>query len=264
MTWTNTDSLLITAIQAALHAGSELKRGLGTSFTIDSKPGRHNLVTEYDKLSEQIIIDTIKRKFSNHSILAEESGSHMSSSEILWVIDPLDGTANFASAIPSFCVSIAATCGHDILCGVVYQPMTNELFTAQTGQGAFLNGRPIKTSSVADIKDAMIATGFPYNVDENPLRCIDQLAKVLHMGLPIRRIGSAALDLCYTAAGRFDAYWECHLEPWDLAAGKLILEEAGGKVTDYAGNHRPYDKKTSVLSSNSILHDQMIAMLKVV
>ncbi|MBM3207211.1 MAG: inositol monophosphatase [Chlamydiae bacterium] len=258
----NSSSLITTAIEAALEAGNELRKGFDTSFDIQTKPGRHNLVTHYDKLAERLIISSIGKKFPDHSILAEESGAQKKNEEITWVIDPLDGTVNFAHSIPNFCVSIAVAKGNDVICGVVYQPITQELFTAEKGLGARLNGKHIKVSKTLEIKDAILATGFPYNVEQNPLHCIDQVASILHMGLPIRRIGSAALDLCYTAAGRFDGYWECSLEPWDIAAGKLLVEEAGGTVTDYEGMERFFHKKTSVVASNSLLHNAMIHTLR--
>lgn len=254
--------LSLLAIEAALQAGGELKKGFNTSYSISSKPGRHNLVTEYDTLAEEIILSKIKKEFPDHSLLAEESGEKISSSKITWIVDPLDGTVNFAHGIPIFSVSIAAAYENEILCGVVYNPITQELFTAQKNKGSFLNGKPLKVSATQSLQEAFLATGFPYNLEENPLGCIHQLMHALKQGLPVRRLGSAALDLSYTAAGRFDGYWEASLQPWDLAAGKLIVEEAGGKITDYAGKPCNSKEAGSVVASNGVLHVSMLQLLK--
>jgi myo-inositol-1(or 4)-monophosphatase len=250
------------AIQCALHAGAELKKGFNSTFSISSKPGRHNLVTHYDLLSEEMILSKISKEFPDHNILAEESGETSKSSSVTWIIDPLDGTVNFAHNIPVFSVSIAAVENNNVLCGVVYQPMTEELFVAEKGKGAYLNGRLLKVSQTQKLSDAFLATGFPYNLEENPMGCIEHLTDVLHKGLPVRRLGSAALDLSYTAAGRFDAYWEVSLQPWDLAAGKLIVEEAGGKVSDYQGKDRNVYQASSVVASNTLLHPDILNILK--
>ena len=252
----------LVAIRCALLAGEELVKGFNTSYTISSKEGKHNLVTAYDTLSEKLIIEIITQEFPHHTILAEESGLQDLGSDVIWVIDPLDGTVNFAHNIPLFSISIAVVVKGEIACAVIYQPITKELFTAQKDQGAFLNGKRLQVSSTSDLQQAILATGFPYNVDENPLQCIDQMARALHKGLPIRRLGSAAIDLAYTAAGRFDVYWEASLEPWDIAAGKLILEEAGGQLTNYEGTSRPYHTRESVLATNGRLHEEMKRLLK--
>ena len=257
-----TTQYLLTAIEAAISAGELLMQGFHQSFTIDQKPGIHNLVTEWDKRSEKLLISLIQTQYPNHAILAEESGLHDTPSQITWVIDPLDGTVNFAHGIPVFCVSIAVCHLGEPICAAIYQPITHELFTAQKGLGARLNGTLIHSSSVSDLQSALLATGFPYNVQENPLQCIEKLSSVLHLGLPIRRLGSAALDLCYTAAGRYDGYFESSLEPWDIAAGKLILQESGGKLTDFFGNDRPTLSKNSVLATNGIIHEQMLHLLR--
>ncbi len=255
-------SLLLVAIQAALAAGELIKRGYGTSFKISSKPGKQNLVTEYDKAAEKLIISSIKKQYPDHGFFAEESGKkQISSSKVLWVIDPLDGTVNFARSIPFFSVSIAASYQNEILCGVVFQPMTQELFVAEKGKGSYLNGTRLHVSKTKKLGSALVATGFPYNVDENPLNCIETFSRLIRLGLPIRRLGSAALDLSYVAAGRFDAFWEVILQPWDIAAGKLILEEAGGKVTHYDGKKHPIFTTDTLLASNGFLHQQMVQLL---
>jgi myo-inositol-1(or 4)-monophosphatase len=258
-----TNSLTVVAIHAALRAAELLKRGFGTSFEISSKKGIQNLVTEYDKAAEELIISTIHGRFPDHSFLAEESGSSgTENSSVVWIIDPLDGTVNFAHHIPHFSVSIAASVNKEIISGVVCQPMLGELFVAEKGEGAFLNGRPLHVTSTSDFEHAILATGFPYNVHENPLKCVDRFCEMTKLGVPIRRLGSAAIDLAYVAAGRFDAYWEVSLHPWDMAAGKLLVEEAGGKVTHYDGTpHRIFHYDTLV-ASNGVLHQKMIASLR--
>ena len=250
------------SIQAALRAGEELKRGFQTSYSITTKPGKHNLVTYYDTLAEEIILSMIHKEFPDHSLLAEESGEDLKSSTVTWIVDPLDGTVNFAHNIPVFSVSIAAAIENEVVCGAIYQPITGELFVAEKNKGSFLNGRSLKVSNISSLEDSFLATGFPYNLDENPLGCIEHLLSVLRKGLPVRRLGSAALDLSYLAAGRYDGYWEVSLQPWDMAAGKLIVEEAGGKITDYQGKALNVKKPSSIIASNGLLHNSLLAMLK--
>ncbi len=243
------------AIDAALKAGDLLKKGFGTSFKIENKEGKNNLVTEYDKASEACIIQEIRKSFPGHGFLAEESGA-AEGKEILWIIDPLDGTANFAHNVPWFSVSIAATQGEQILCGVVFNPMTNELFTAEKGQGAYLNRQKLKVSQEKSLDSAMLGMGFPArSLADNPLHCIDRLADFVAQGIPLRRMGSAALDLSYVAAGRFDGFWELTLQPWDIAAGQLLVEEAGGQVSHYDGKRRNILSRETFLASNGLLHE---------
>ena len=224
------------AQSTALKAGSLLKDGFGTIFKIDSKEGKNNLVTEYDLKAEELIISEIKKNYPDHTFLAEESGKTGNEEfEYRWVIDPLDGTVNFSHNLPIFSVSIALEHNGKIVCGCIYNPILDELFSAEIGKGAFLNGEAIKVSDNPDFTRAYLVTGFPYNVNENPHDCINHFTKMLKMGLPIRRLGSAALDLCYVACGRFDGFWEVTLHPWDVAAGILFVQEAGGKVTHYDG-----------------------------
>lgn len=251
------ESFLSLALQAALKSGEMLRKKFGTEIEVSSKEGRHNLVTECDKAAEQMIIETIHKSFPHHAILAEESGASVHKNEITWIIDPLDGTVNFAHSIPVFSVSIAVAIEEKVVSGVVYQPMTHEIFFAEKGKGSFLNGSKLAVSKTSSLEKSILSTGFPYNVDENPLNCIETFAKLSRLGLPIRRLGSAAIDLSYVAAGRFDAFWEVTLHPWDVAAGQLIVEEAGGKVTDYAGNLRPLFSTGPLLASNGKLHQQM-------
>lgn len=251
------------ATEIALSAGSILKKGFGSRSKITAKKGKQNLVTECDLASERLIIAAIKSRYPTHSILAEESGSHIQqNSQVTWIIDPLDGTVNFAHEIPLFSVSIAAAIHKEVVCGVVYQPMTQELFVAQKQQGAFLNGQPLKTSSTSQIDQALLATGFPYNIDKNPQHCIERFTEILKTGTPIRRLGSAAIDLAYVAAGRFDGFWEVGLNSWDMAAGMLLVTEAGGMVSHYDGAEHQIFGYHTLLATNKYLHPTMINYLR--
>ncbi len=254
--------LTLIAIEAALLAGELLRQGFGTHFSISSKEGKHNLVTEYDHRSEKTIIEFIQQNVSESVFLAEESGSTgKHKGGVLWGIDPLDGTMNFAHQIPVFAVSIAAQREGKTLSGVVYQPITHELFVAEMGKGAFLNGQKLKVSGVRDLDMAMLATGFPYDLAKNPFHCIDHFVEFLKLGIPIRRLGAAAIDLAYTAAGRFDGFFEVELAPWDVAAGKLLVEEAGGRVTHW--DKTPFDiySRETIFASNGHIHDAAAAIL---
>jgi myo-inositol-1(or 4)-monophosphatase len=187
------EELLACAVEAALRAGALLRTGFGRAVVIERKEGRHNLVTEYDRQSEALIVETIRRRFPDSSFLAEESGQLEGRQQNLcWVVDPLDGTVNFAHGIPVFCVSIAAVLEGELQCGVIYQPMLGELFTALRGAGAWLNGHRLRVSSVEELDEAVLVTGFPYNVAENPGNCIEHFVRFLQRGLPVRRLGSAA------------------------------------------------------------------------
>lgn len=251
------------ATTLARECGTILKNGFGTTFTIESKEGKQNLVTEYDNKVEQFLISNIRRIFPDDAILAEESGKHSNTAaEYTWVIDPLDGTVNFAHGIPIFCVSIGVIKNGKPILGVVYIPLLNELFSATLGEGAFLNGKPIRVSNERNIEKALLSTGFPYNMNENPLGCIDQFGKCIKMGYPVRRMGSAAIDLCYVAAGRLEAHWECSLMPWDVAAALCILNESGGKTTREDGSERDIFSNNDILASNGSLHNTMIDILK--
>ena len=246
------------AIDAALKAGIILRHGFGTSFNISNKEGKNNLVTEYDHKAEAIIIDSIKSEFPEHRFLAEESGKsgNKDSGEVRWIIDPLDGTVNFAHSIPIFSVSIAAEKDGELLCGVIYQPILDELFTAVKGEGAYLNGKKLQASNSDDMQTSFLVTGFPYNVNQNPCGCIDHFVNIIRNGIPVRRLGSAALDLAYVAAGRFDGFWEINLNPWDVAAGVLLVREAGGKVTQYDNSdYHVFDD--SILATNGLVHNQI-------
>ncbi len=247
------------AIQTALAAGNLLRHGFGTSFRVSAKEGKHNPVTEFDQAAEKLIIDSIHTKFPSHAFLGEESGaSHQNPSSVLWIIDTLDGTLNYSRAVPIFVTSIAAYYKGEILCGVIYQPMTNELFVAEKGQGAFLNGKRLSVSTTDNIDNAFCGLGLPVNEGQ---RDITPFAKMIKNLNPMRDIGAAALNLAYLAAGSFDVYWNPMLYPWDIAAGQLLIEEAGGKVSHFNG--KPYDlfSKGPLVATNGLLHTDMVKIL---
>lgn len=252
-------SLMEVAVHTALQAGKLLTKGFGSSMEVKEKPGRHNLVTQYDQESEELILSSIRKRFPAHAFLGEEGGmSPGEDSSYLWIVDPLDGTVNFAHGIPLFSVSIACCFENEVVAGVVYQPITEELFAAQKGKGATRNGRPLAVTSCKELDEAFLVTGFPYNVEENPFRCIDLFAHLARKGIPLRRLGSAALDLSYVACGSFDGFWEVSLEPWDVAAGKLLVEEAGGRVTRYGGSAGSFLKRGTVVATNGSIHDELL------
>lgn len=255
--------LLKIAQDAALLAGETLKKGFGTDFRISSKDTLNNLVTEYDLKSESIIINFIKEKNQNHTFLAEESGSSGKASPgvIRWVIDPIDGTVNFARGIPLFSISIAAELDGDILCGVIYNPISGELFTAYKGGGAYFNGKRMHVSNVDSISTSLLVTGFPYDVNKNPYHTLELFTKVVSQGIPVRRLGSAALDLAYVAKGSFDGFWEVGLKPWDVAAGILLVKEAGGEISQFFSKEYSLFDDT-LLATNSLVHNEITNILK--
>jgi myo-inositol-1(or 4)-monophosphatase len=225
-----------------------------------SHKGRDNIVTDVDKKAEAMIIKDILAAFPGHSILSEESEPRSGLAPYTWIIDPLDGTTNFAHAFPFFCVSIALEKSGRIVLGVVYDPIREELFFAEKGRGAYLNGKKIHVSKVKKLIDSFLATGFSYGIKRKD-RNISYFRKLLTRTQAIRRAGSAALDLCYVACGRFDGFWEMDLHPWDSAAGMLIVEEAGGKVTRFDSSpYSPYDK--NILATNGHIHNKMSSFLK--
>ena len=256
------DQILECAKTAALKAGEILREGYGTNFKISSKSARNDLVTEYDLKAEKAIIEYIKSVFPESAFLAEESGKSgvPEKGQVRWIIDPLDGTVNFAHALPIFCVSIAAELDGEIVCGVIYQPVNNELFYAAKGQGAFLNGEPIHVSSCDDIKGGFLVTGFPYNVSDNPDNCVEVFINIIRSGIPVRRLGSAAMDLAYVSCGRFDGFWEVELNPWDVAAGWILVQEAGGKVSNF--DLSPYTiGSETILATNGLIHESASSMI---
>jgi len=249
------------ATQIAREAGNVLVQRLGVAkVTIK---GDINLVTEADIAAENLIIERIRSHYPQHGILAEESGEAVlvggKRSEWKWIIDPLDGTTNYAHGYPCFCVSIALEHNGELTLGVVYDPMRDEMFAAERGQGATLNDRKIRVSSVEELSGAMLCTGFPYNVRERP-DFTREFAKFMMEAQAVRRDGSAALDLAYVACGRFDGFWEDGLSPWDIAAGALLIFEARGKVTTF--KDKPLDiYNEQVLATNGLIHEAMMRVL---
>jgi myo-inositol-1(or 4)-monophosphatase len=249
------------AIQTARDAGQLLLEKFGRKINISLK-GDINLVTEADLASESLIIERIKSYYPKHSILAEESGNAVTdgNSTWKWIIDPLDGTTNFAHGYPCFCVTLALEHEGKIVIGVTFDPTRNELFAAEKGQGATLNNKPIRVSTTENLSDALLVTGFPYNFKqkENFAR---HLTEFLLQSRGVRRDGSAAIDLAYVACGRFDGFWEEGLNPWDVAAGVLLIEEAGGCVTYYDGtSYSIY--QPPICASNGLIHNEMLAVLR--
>lgn len=231
------------------------------NLRISNKEGVNNLVTEADHAAEKAIMDTIREKYPDHFLLSEEAGELASSSEYKWIIDPIDGTVNYAHGIPICCVSIGLEHQGSMILGAVYNPLLNEFFFAEKGKGAALNGEQIHVSDKRKVMDACLVTGFPYTYRDMPNGPLDVFSRFIRAGVPVRRLGSAAIDLCWVAAGRFDGFFEHKLNAWDSAAGWLILEEAGGRVTDFEGNpYSPYQER--ILATNGAIHDEMLQWLK--
>ena len=247
-------------IQIVKEAGEVIREGFGKKFSIEYKTNASNLVTEIDKKSEALIIDFIKKEFPGHSVLAEESGEHKTCSEYLWVIDPLDGTTNFAHGLPIFAVSIGVQKNGETICGVVYDIMRDEIYISEKGSGSFRNGRKLQVSVNDDLQKSVLVTGFPYNIVENPDHAFERFIASLKVSRAVRRLGSAAIDMCYVASGVFDGFWEVHLHPWDVCAGKLIVEEAGGIVTNF-NNEKIDIYSKQFLATNNFVHGSMIKML---
>jgi len=253
------DDLKRVALKAVKEGGAILMKYFGKIKSIDYK-GEINLVTEADQRSEEVILSIIKDSYPNHRILAEETGESGNSSSFKWIIDPLDGTTNYAHGYPCFCVSLAIEYEEEVIYGAVYDPVKDELFTAEKGKGAFINGKAIKTSSTKQLDQSLLCTGFPYDVRDDMDSNILNFRTFLMKAQAVRRDGSAALDLCHTAAGRFDGFWEQKLFPWDVAAGGLLVTEAGGKLSNFKGeNFSIYDNE--IVASNGIIHDQMVEAL---
>jgi len=247
-------------IGAAYHGGKILQAHFGKILKI-SKKGAIDLVTEADTETEKRIIAIIERNFPDHSILSEESGLRRDGAKYQWIIDPLDGTTNFVHNVGMFAVSIAFAAGGEVLVGVVLNPITGELFTAVIGEGAELNGRPIKVSNSKIVQESLLATGFPYDIRERIQPVMTRFSNCLKASQGIRRLGSAALDLCFVACGRFDGFWEQNLNPWDTAAGFRIGSEAGAVTTDFANKPFAIEGK-EILATNGKIHKEMLFLLK--
>ncbi len=251
--------LLKAAVGIALEAGGLVRRGFTVAHTETMKGSAHNLVTDVDHASEAVIVAALAKRYPQHAVVAEEGGG-ASGDRVTWWVDPLDGTNNFAHSFPMFAVSIAATFGDRILCGVTYDPWREELFTASEGAGAALNGVPLAVSTRSTLEESLVATGFPYDKATNPDNNLVQFLAVTPRVRGIRRTGSASLDLAYVAAGRLDAYWEHGTRPWDVAAGVLMVREAGGRVTNPDGDPPALDGGRFV-ASNGRIHGELLATL---
>ena len=248
------------AVEAAKLGGEVLRQYYGKEKKIEYK-GEIDVVTEADKQSERVVVDLLSSRFPHHSILAEEGGSWEKSSEYKWVVDPLDGTSNYAHDYPFFSVSIALEKRGEVIAGAVYHPILEELFIAEKGGGAYLNDRRIHVSKVTALKKALLSTGFPYDILKDPDEALGLFGNFIHASQGIRRDGSAALDLCYLAMGRFDGFWELRLNPWDTAAGVLIVTEAGGRVSNFEGQTFSI-YEDNILASNGLLHEGMMEVIK--
>ncbi|TMI68371.1 MAG: inositol monophosphatase [Bacteroidetes bacterium] len=249
-----------TLIEAVMAGAGELTRFFNTRFKISNKEGVNNLVTEADHAAEKAILEVIKEKFPDHYILTEESGEIKQDSEYKWIIDPIDGTVNFAHGIPICCVSIALEKNGEVILGAVCNPNMKELFFAEKGCGATLNDTRIHVSEQTEVLKACLVTGFPYtyiNMENGPLEIFERF---IRKGVPVRRLGSAAIDLCWVAAGRFDGFYEHKLEAWDSAAGYLMVEEAGGRVTDLKGDKFSIYQHR-LLATNGKIHDEMLDVI---
>jgi len=256
-----TNALIQTAIEAARIAGAILEDSARHGFRVEHKD-TVNLVTDADWRAEQAVVDVIKKAYPTHHILAEEQGLQAGTdSPYKWVIDPLDGTTNFAHGFPAYCVSIGVEYQGRCILGVVFDPTRQELFAAEAGGGAFLNGTPLRVSRASRLDTALLVTGFAYDIRESELNNLDHFARFALRAQGIRRTGTAALDLCYVAAGRFDGFWELKLHPWDTAAGSVILLEAGGRLSDLSGGaFSIYGKE--LVASNGLIHDEMLEVLQ--
>lgn len=243
----------------ATEAGAQVLKHYFTSknLVISNKEGINNLVTEADHAAEKAIMDTIAESFPDHYILSEEAGEIVMDSSYKWIIDPIDGTVNYAHGIPICCVSIGLEHDGKMILGAVYNPFLKEFFIAEKGHGATLNGEQIKVSDETDVIKACMVTGFPYTYLDLPNGPLQVFERFIRKGIPVRRLGSAAIDLCWVAAGRFDGFYEHKLQAWDSAAGVLMVEEAGGKVTDFTGaDYSVYQPQ--IVASNGKIHDELL------
>jgi len=249
-----------TAIEAAKLAGTILEEHVRKGFRITHKD-TVNLVTDADRRSEDAIVGLIAERFPAHQILAEEEGTLGGTDSVYrWIIDPLDGTTNFAHGYPVYCISIGIEYQGTPFLGVVFDPTRQELFVGETGQGAFLNGQRLRASGTASLNQALLVTGFSYDIRETPNNNLDHFVRFALRAQGMRRTGSAALDMCYVAAGRFDGFWELKLHPWDMAAGAVIVQEAGGRLSNFKGDpHSIYGKE--LVATNGLIHDQILTVL---
>lgn len=255
----DTEKYLEEARFIARKTGKMLKENIDTAAEVQFK-GVVDLVTDFDNRAQKMIFAHLSDCFPDHDFLGEEDLKQERGREFRWIIDPLDGTTNYAHGFPIFCVSVALEWEGNILLGVVYDPMRDELFSAVKGEGARLDKKKIRVSATDDLNKSLVATGFPYDIRESEVNNIDHFNHFLVRVQAVRRCGSAAMDLCYLACGRFDGFWELKLHPWDVAAGALIVQEAGGRVTDFQS--REFSVFGSeILATNGLIHDQMVEVL---
>jgi len=245
-------------ITLSRQAGDILRTSFSQHLHVDHK-GVIDLVSDADYRSEQFLLSYIHQHFPGDRIVAEESGELVGTSDCAWYIDPLDGTINYVHGLPIYSVSIAYSEGGKLLLGVVYDPMRDECFSAESGVGAWLNAQPIHPSPAPDLNHALLVTGFPYDIRTNPINNLDHYAHFALHSQGVRRLGSAALDLCYVACGRFDGFWELRLNPWDVAAGGLVAREAGATVTNLAGGDDFISPPQSILAANPYIHPLMLS-----
>jgi myo-inositol-1(or 4)-monophosphatase len=256
-----TDSFRGVAVEAARRAGAFLRERSGRSLQVSRKTSSINLVTDVDRAAEALVVEMLRSRFPAHAILAEEGGLQGGTSDHRWIIDPLDGTTNYVHGLPLYGVSIALEARGESLLGVVYDPNLDECFVAERGRGATLDGRPLRVSATPALAESLLATGFPYDIRESDDTNLPEYAALSRRCRIVRELGSAALCLAAVAAGRLDAYWEIRLGPWDVAAGALLVREAGGRVTDLAGG--PVDPdRPAIVASNGLIHDQLLDALK--
>jgi len=254
------DDYLNIAISIAKEAGKIQLRYFGQNHEVEYK-GEINPTTEVDRLCDQFISQRIIENFPEHDLLTEEGHHSLKGSSWKWIVDPLDGTTNYFHGYPCFCVSIALEVEGEVRLGVVYNPVLDELFYAQKGRGAYLNGKRLKVSNIDRLEKGFLSTGFPYDVREYADFYLKYFREFITKSFAIRRAGSAALDLSYLAAGRFDGFWELKLQPWDVAAGSLLVAEAGGRVSDFKGN--PFNiYLKEILASNCLIHQEMLDVIQ--
>ena len=251
---------MTTAVESVVRAGALMLERFGTDVRVDMK-GAIDLVTEVDVAIEREFRERIAERFPDHVVLGEEMGGSTSVPDgSCWVFDPIDGTTNFAHGLPIFCSSLALEIGGVAQLSAVYDPTRRELFTAERGGGAFLNGRPMRVSSAPTLLESVLVTGFPYDVHARVAEIVGLFAEFVGRARAVRRLGSAAIDLCYVAAGRLDGFWERDLNPWDIAGGALLVSEAGGTVTNFSGE--PFSSRgRDVLASNGLIHQAMLDVI---
>lgn len=247
-------------IDIVKEAGEIIKEGFSREVKIELKTDEGNLVTEIDRKSEEVILNFIKKEYPSHSIIAEESGAKQGNSEYRWIVDPLDGTTNFAHKLPIFGVSIGVQKNNETIIGIIYDVMRDVIYLAEKGAGAYENNKQIYVSKNNKLLKSVLVTGFPYDIKENSKKAIKLFGSFLTKTRAVRRLGSAALDFCYVASGTFDGFWETNLAPWDVCAGILIVEEAGGKVSNFK-NEKLDIFSNQYLATNGLVHDRMIRII---